>query len=64
MNVKIKREYFPTETLGSLKVFDKMLIVFECKTIELPDKYNQRKLFPLQKESVSQFTMFQIAVQF
>jgi hypothetical protein len=44
MNVKIKREYFPTETLGSLKVFDKMLIVFECKTIELPDKYNQRKI--------------------
>lgn len=45
MEVLIKRQYNENETLGSLSVTDeKGVVVFECKTIELPNKGNQKQI--------------------
>lgn len=45
MRVEIKREYLDAETLGTLTVFDDDGgIAFNCKTLELPDRGNQRKI--------------------
>lgn len=42
MKVIISREYNNNETLGSLLVFAGLKIIYRCKTIELPDNYNQK----------------------
>jgi hypothetical protein len=45
MKVLIKRTYSGTETQGSLSVFDdNNVVVFECKTLELPSKGNKKQV--------------------
>ncbi len=44
MKVVIAREYEDKETRGLLLVFDGTEIVFQCKTLELPDKGNAKKV--------------------
>ena len=45
MTVQILREYNENETLGSLSVTDdKGVVVFNCKTIELPSKGNKKQM--------------------
>lgn len=46
MKAHIKRSYFEDkQTLGSLQLFDEdNRVVFECKTLELPWKNNQRQV--------------------
>lgn len=45
MRIEIKRVYLPTATTGKLTVFDEVnALVFECVTLELPDKENKRSI--------------------
>lgn len=45
MRIEIKRTYLSTATLGDLTVFDEAnVMVFECKTLELPFKDNKRSI--------------------
>jgi hypothetical protein len=44
INVVISRSYWPLETTGCLYVFDGDRSIFNCKTIELPDKANAKSV--------------------
>ena len=40
----IRLSHGDTQTLGEFRLYDGLMCVFSCKTLELPDKNNQRNI--------------------